>query len=128
MTAPSIAADTAASDANPGLAYAISGERQGRWRLDSLFDDRDLAVLEAQQLARERRYRAVKVEVRTGGANGEGAAPVTIFQSGGADAPEVAPLLRSPGRRHRSGRAKVVLLGALAVGTAALALLIGGAF
>ena len=45
MTAPSIAADTTASEPTLEPAYAISGERQGRWRLDSFFDDRDLAGL-----------------------------------------------------------------------------------
>ena len=124
MTAPSIAADTAASDANPGLAYAISGERQGRWRLDSFFDDRDLAVFEAQQLTRRRHYRAVKVELRAGG---DGGAPTTIFQSGGATAAEVTPLRRPHGRRRRSGRAKILTLGALALCAAALALILSGA-
>ena len=64
MTTPSVAAGATASHVIPDLAYAVFGERQGRWRLDSLFGDRDLAVFDAQQLARRRHYRAVKVELR----------------------------------------------------------------
>ena len=123
MTAPSTATDSTAREATAGLAYAISGEREGRWRLDSLFDDRDLAVFEAQQLIRRRHYRKVKVESRAGDAAGAGTAPTTIFQS----AAEGAPLRRPQGHRRRSGRAKVLALGALALCAAALALIVGGA-
>lgn len=123
MNAPSMVA-AVASEPTLVLDYAIYGERRGRWRLDSLFDDRDLAMFESQQLARRGYYAAVKVEAR-GEGTADPAVPTTIFQSGGTTAAEVPPLRRTRAVRHRSGRAKVLSLGALALGAAALALIVG---
>jgi hypothetical protein len=120
MAVAATATDGNAGAATPQPDYAIYGERQGRWRLDSLFDDRDLAMFEAQQLTRNGRYSAVKVEVR-----GAGGPPTTLFQSGGATAPVVAPLRRTRGHRRASGRAKVLTLVSVALGATALAVIFG---
>ena len=124
MTAATIITRRATSDPTLVLDYAIYGERQGRWRLDSLFDDRDLAMFESQQLARLGRYAAVKVEAR-GEGSADRAVPTTIFQSGGTTVAEVPPLRRGATVRQRSGRSKVLVLGALALGAAAIALILG---
>jgi hypothetical protein len=107
-----------------GLAYAIYGERHGRWRLDSLFDDRDLALFESQQLAGSRHYSAVKLEQRDPGA-ADNQIPTMIYQSGSATAAEFAPLRPARAIRHRSGRAKVLVLAGLTLFAVALALILG---
>ena len=122
MNAPSMVA-VVASEPTLVLDYAIYGERRGRWRLGSLFDDRDLALFESQQLARGGYYAAVKVEAR-GEGTANPAVPTTIFQSGGTTAAEVPPLRRTRAVRHRSGRTKVIALGALALGAGAIALIL----
>jgi hypothetical protein len=124
MTATSTAARASAAEPTFGLAYAIYGERQGRWRLDSLFDDRDLALFESQHLAGSRHYSAVKLEKRDHGA-ADNPIPTTIYQSGGATAAKVAPLRPARAIRHRSGRAKVLALVGLALFAVALALVLG---
>ncbi|MEQ8640678.1 MAG: hypothetical protein RIE31_08755 [Alphaproteobacteria bacterium] len=43
------------------IAYEIQIYTSGAWKIDSVFDDRELAVAEAQRLERSRRYPAVRV-------------------------------------------------------------------
>ncbi len=126
MTAHSTLAGASESEPTSGLAYAIYGERQGRWRLDSLFDDRDLAMFESQQLAGRDHYNAVKLVAREKESE-LNLVPTTIFQSGGPAAAEIKPLLPTRAVPHRSGRAKVLALGGLALAAAALALILGSA-
>ena len=124
MTAASTAAPASAHEPTFGLAYAIYGERQGRWRLDSLFDDRDLALFESQQLAGSRHYSAVKLEERDHG-TADNPVPTTIYQSGGVTTAEVVPLRPARAIRHRSGRAKVLAFVGLTLLAVALALVLG---
>ena len=115
-------AQASASDPALGFPHAIYGERQGRWRLDSLFDDRDLAMFESQQLAGRSHYSAVKLESHSDSAAGD-AATTTIFQCGGDTAPATAPSRRVRVVRQRSGRAKVIALAGIALAAALLVLL-----
>ena len=69
-------------------------------------------------------HTTVKVEAR-GAGTADPSIPTTIFQSGGTTAAEVPPLRRTRAVRHRSGRAKVLTLGGLVFGAAALALVLG---
>lgn len=43
------------------IMYEIHTFRDGVWRIDSIFDDKDLAVLEAQRMERNSRYGAIRV-------------------------------------------------------------------
>lgn len=43
------------------VVYEIHTFRDGIWKIDSVFDDRDLAVVEAQRIERGHRYSAVRV-------------------------------------------------------------------
>lgn len=43
------------------VVYELHTFRDGIWKIDSVFDDRDLAVLEARRIERSRHYRGVRV-------------------------------------------------------------------
>ncbi|MBM3516631.1 MAG: hypothetical protein FJX56_01855 [Alphaproteobacteria bacterium] len=58
------AIETGPADAK-GRAFALHGQRAGRWRLDALFDDLTVAQFEAEHLAEERFYDAVRVDALT---------------------------------------------------------------
>lgn len=42
------------------IVYEIHTCRQGAWKIDSVFDDRELAVQEAERMARTQRYSEVR--------------------------------------------------------------------
>ena len=42
-------------------SYEIQTFKDGKWRLDSIFDDRELAILEAKKIDEGTRYAGVKV-------------------------------------------------------------------
>jgi hypothetical protein len=42
-------------------AYEIHTYRDGKWKMDSVFDDRELAVFEAKKITESTRYSGVKV-------------------------------------------------------------------
>lgn len=43
------------------LVFEIHTFREGVWKIDSVFDDKDLAVTEAQRMERAGRYSAIRV-------------------------------------------------------------------
>ncbi len=47
------------------VVYEIHTHRDGTWKIDSVFDDKDLAVLEATRLERSNRHPAVRVVEET---------------------------------------------------------------
>lgn len=47
------------------VAYEIHTFRDGAWKIDSVFDDKDLAVFEAQRIERSSRFSAVRVVEET---------------------------------------------------------------
>jgi hypothetical protein len=43
------------------VAFELQTYQGGNWKIDSIFDDRDLAVMEAQRLGKSDRYSAVRL-------------------------------------------------------------------
>jgi hypothetical protein len=43
------------------VAFELQTYQGGTWKIDSMFDDRDLAVMEAQRLGKSDRYSAVRL-------------------------------------------------------------------
>ena len=70
------------------VAYEIHTFRDGAWKIDSVFDDKDLAVLEAQRVERANRYSAVRVIEETFDEATDRTVTRTIYRS--SKAPEKA--------------------------------------
>jgi hypothetical protein len=47
------------------VVFEIHTFREGVWKIDSVFDDKDLAVVEAQRMERAGRYSAIRVVEET---------------------------------------------------------------
>ena len=67
------------------VVYEIHTYRDGAWKIDSIFDDRDLAVLEAQRVERTFRYSGVRVVEETYDEATDRAVTRTIYRSSKAD-------------------------------------------
>lgn len=61
--------------------FEIHTFRNGAWKIDSVFDDRDLALMEADRIDRSRRYSAVRVIEETFDEETEKGGSRTIFRS-----------------------------------------------
>jgi len=61
--------------------FEIHTFRNGTWKIDSVFDDRDLALMEADRIDRSRRYSAVRVIEETFDEETEKGGSRTIFRS-----------------------------------------------
>ncbi|TVR80020.1 MAG: hypothetical protein EA405_11515, partial [Rhodospirillales bacterium] len=106
----------------------------GRWLLDSVHSERDIAIYEGRKLLGERRVGAVKVVQETVAADGSPQLTRTVFQaerhSGAAPAPGATPddtATLTPGE-HEPARAQpsfvrymtILLLSVSAIGLAAI--------
>lgn len=67
------------------VAYEIHTFRDGAWRIDSIFDDKDLAVLEAQRVERSNRYSGIRVVEETYDEATNRTVTRTIYRSNKAD-------------------------------------------
>lgn len=61
--------------------FEIHTYRNGSWKIDSVFDDRDLALMEADRIDRSSRYSAVRVVEETFDDETEKGGTRTIFRS-----------------------------------------------
>lgn len=61
--------------------FEIHTYRNGSWKIDSVFDDRDLALMEADRIDRSNRYSAVRVVEETFDDETEKGGTRTIFRS-----------------------------------------------
>ncbi|MFM2129483.1 MAG: hypothetical protein RL477_1029 [Pseudomonadota bacterium] len=61
--------------------FEIHTYRNGSWKIDSVFDDRDLALMEADRIDRSNRYSAVRVVEETFDDETERGGTRTIFRS-----------------------------------------------
>ncbi len=61
--------------------FEIHTYRNGSWKIDSVFDDRDLALMEADRIDRSNRYSAVRVVEETFDEETERGGTRTIFRS-----------------------------------------------
>ena len=61
--------------------FELHTYRNGSWKIDSVFDDRDLALMEADRVDRSNRYSAVRVVEETFDEDTEKGGTRTIFRS-----------------------------------------------
>lgn len=65
--------------------FEIHTYRSGAWKIDSVFDDKDLALMEAERIDRGNRYSAVRVVEETFDDETEKGGTRTIFRSSKAE-------------------------------------------
>ncbi|MEE8563872.1 MAG: hypothetical protein V3S92_09635 [Alphaproteobacteria bacterium] len=61
--------------------FEIHTLREGAWKIDSIFDDRELAVMEGERLGRSQRFELVRVVEETFDEETERVATYTIYRS-----------------------------------------------
>jgi hypothetical protein len=76
------------------VVYEIHTYRDGTWKIDSIFDDRDLAVLEAHRMERALRYSGVRVIEETYDEATDKTVTRTIYRSSKADKHNAAAMQR----------------------------------
>lgn len=76
------------------VVYEIHTYRDGAWKIDSIFDDRDLAVLEAHRMERTLRYSGVRVIEETYDQATDRTVTRTIYRSSKADKHNAAAMQR----------------------------------
>ncbi|MCH8213818.1 MAG: hypothetical protein IIC54_07080 [Proteobacteria bacterium] len=64
------------------VSYEVYSLREGRWNLDSVYDDRGLALDEARHLLKRRHQKGVKVVKENYDDETNKAIPTTIFHEG----------------------------------------------
>ncbi len=72
------------------VVYEIHTIRDGAWKIDSIFDDRDLAVLEAHRVERTFRYAGVRVIEETYDEATDRTVTRTIYRSNRINQPKAA--------------------------------------
>jgi hypothetical protein len=89
-------------------AFEIHTFRDGKWKMDSVFDDRELAVYEAKKIAAGSRYSGVKVVEENFDESTNLTVVRTVFRGGAAKsgrARKSAAKAKGAGPRTGSGRA-----------------------
>ena len=66
-------------------AFEIQTFAAGKWRIDSVFDDRELAMFEARRIDQSTRYAGVRVVEETFDESSQLSTTRTIFRGGSAD-------------------------------------------
>ena len=69
-------------------AFEIHTFQEGRWKIDSVFDDRELALFEARRVDQGTRYSGVRVIEETYDETSDLTTTRTIFRGGNADRQE----------------------------------------
>lgn len=82
------------------VAFELQTYQGGSWRIDSLFDDRKLAVMEARRLGKDDRFRAVRVVEENYDPKTQGSTSKVIFRASRLQADREAALERQ--RRIRT--------------------------
>lgn len=62
-------------------SYEVHVQKAGRWRIDSVFDDRDFAIAAAKELAEKPIIEAVRVAVETWDSKTQRAVSRTVFRT-----------------------------------------------
>ena len=86
------------------VVYELHTFRDGAWKIDSIFDDRDLAVLEAQRVERANRYTGVRVVEETFDQATDRTITRTIYRSSKIDKPNAEALQRRSEAIQRPAR------------------------
>ena len=71
-------------------AFEIHTFQGGKWKIDSIFDDRDLAVFEAQRMEGSKRHLGIRVVEETFDENTQQTAVRTIYKGTAVDSPSQA--------------------------------------
>jgi hypothetical protein len=92
------------------VVYEIHTVRDGDWRVDSVFDDKDLAVLEATRLERSKHQPAVRVVEETFDQATDQKVTRTVYRTAksGADTPPKAAPRKAVAPLDVNGPAPVV--------------------
>lgn len=100
--------------------FEIQINRDGAWKIESIFDDRELAVMEGERMARSLRYQAVRVVEETFDEETEKVGTRTVYRfakepqpvdSKAQPSPEVIETLRLRRRRRRRTPPKKSMVG-----------------
>lgn len=87
-----------------GVTYEVYGFKGGNWNIDSVYDDREMALYEARMLLDSRYLTAVRViEERYNESTGDTVSRIVFKQQKGVDRNKVAPKVAAekPGARIR---------------------------
>jgi hypothetical protein len=76
------------------ILYEIHTFRDGKWKIDSVFDDKDLAVYEAQRMEKGGRFSAVRVIQETYDEETQRTSVRTVYRTTKVDTTNVAALRR----------------------------------
>ncbi len=83
-------------------SYEIQTFKDGKWRLDSIFDDRELAIFEAKKIDEGTRYAGVKVVEENWDEASNQTTVRTLFR-GGAAKKDMPAKRRAAAKRMESG-------------------------
>ena len=87
-------------------AFEIHTYQSGKWRIDSVFDDRDLALLEAQLMDERGRYTGIRVIEEIYVESTPETKTRTIFRGSTVEAANAEQLRKSKQTRVDAGKAK----------------------
>ena len=82
------------------VSFEVYSLREGHWNLDSVYDDRGLALEEARHLFKRRREKGVKVVKENYDDETNKSIPTTIFHEGEA-VKKQQPKVREKGKQRR---------------------------
>lgn len=86
-------------------AFEIHTYQGGRWKIDSVFDDRDLAVFEAERMDESGRYPGVRVIEETFDEASSSTTSRTVFRGAKVAKANEETLQKSESARKESGQA-----------------------
>ena len=87
-------------------AFEIHTYQSGKWRIDSVFDDRDLALFEAQRMDESGRYTGIRVTEEIYVESTQQTKTRTIFRGSKIEAANAEQLRKSKQTRVNAGKAK----------------------
>ncbi|MDA1326654.1 MAG: hypothetical protein O3C34_18175 [Proteobacteria bacterium] len=89
-------------------AFEIHTFRDGQWKVDSVFDDRELAIFEAKKVDQNRRYSSVKVVEENYDEASDKTTIRTVFRGrkGAARSGAPKPAVTTSSRKARRGGAE----------------------
>ena len=87
-------------------AFEIHTYQSGKWRIDSVFDDRDLALFEAQRMDESGRYTGIRVIEEIYVESTQETKTRTISRGSKVEAVNAEQLCKSKQTRVNAGKAK----------------------
>lgn len=87
-------------------AFEIHTYQSGKWKIDSVFDDRDLALFEAQRMDESGRYTGIRVIEEIYVESTQETKTRTIFRGSKVEAANAEQLKKAKQTRAKAGQAK----------------------